>query len=78
VSHAGITVNSADTAPTAIVWKLGAGNDAQPVEVELGITDHAFTAAARVRAGRLEEGDALVTRATQAKASGPMGQGARR
>jgi hypothetical protein len=61
-----------------VVWKLVAGGDAQPVQVELGITDHAFTVAARVRTGRLDPGDALVTRAIQAKATGPTGQGARR
>jgi HlyD family secretion protein len=77
-SHLGNSADSATAPPAAVVWKLVAGGDAQPVQVELGITDHAFTVAARVRTGRLDPGDALVTRAIQAKATGPTGQGARR
>jgi HlyD family secretion protein len=69
---------SQDPAPTAVVWKLVDGSDEQPVELELGITDHAFTAATRVRAGKLKAGDALVTRSIQPKSNSPTGQGARR
>jgi HlyD family secretion protein len=69
--------SSADAA-TVVVWKRGAGDDVQPVEVELGITDHAFTAATRVATGVLKAGDALVTRAIQSRSSAPPGQGTRR
>jgi len=56
------------------VWKRS-GGDIEPVQIELGITDHAFTAATRVVVGTLKEGDELVTRAIQAKSTAP---GARR
>jgi HlyD family secretion protein len=64
---------SADPA-LAVVWKRVNGG-VEPVQVELGITDHAFTAATRVVVGKLADGDELVTRAIQAKSSAP---GARR
>jgi HlyD family secretion protein len=74
----GSSGSSAGAAPTAVVWKHGDGDHVQPVEVELGITDHAFTAATRVLTGELKEGDALVTRAIPPKSSAPTGQAGRR
>jgi HlyD family secretion protein len=68
-----------DPIASAIVWKRTSGGETEPVQVELGITDHAFTAATRVVVGELKEGDALVTRMIQSKSSAPTtGQGARR
>jgi len=48
-------------AETAIVWKLDRGDELEPVEIALGITDHTDTEVARVLAGRLAPGDAVVT-----------------
>ncbi|HEV2104880.1 MAG TPA: efflux RND transporter periplasmic adaptor subunit, partial [Candidatus Eisenbacteria bacterium] len=59
---------------TAVVWKL-AGGEPRPVEVELGITDHAFTAVTRVVSGALREGDELVTRAVAPRTGAPIGGG---
>jgi HlyD family secretion protein len=77
VTRAAVAKSSAkasDADPeTAVVWKR-AGGDVEPVQVELGITDHAFTAATRVVVGRLREGDELVTRAIQEKSSAPGGR----
>jgi HlyD family secretion protein len=66
-----------DPATSAVVWKRS-GGETEPVEVILGITDHAFTAATRVVVGELKEGDELVTRTIQTRSNAPTGQGARR
>src|SRR5579863_8005549 len=55
---------------TAVVWKLGANNTLVPVEVSLGITDHAFTEILAVSKGELKQNDALVIRSIV-----PPGQG---
>jgi HlyD family secretion protein len=72
---AGGTVGSASDKPkldTAIVWKLGLTNAIEPVQVRLGITDHAYTEVASVRKGTLSAGDAVVTAAIASKsAAGP-------
>jgi len=47
----------------AVVWKLQAGNAVAPVQLQLGITDHAFTEVTAVLNGTLHEGDAVVVRA---------------
>ena len=62
----------------AIVWKLEGGNAIKPVEIALGITDHAFTAVTAILKGQLKEGDEVVTRSMSAKATSPAGQGIRR
>jgi len=46
-----------------VVWKLQAGNTVAPVQLQLGITDHAFTEVTAVLNGTLHEGDAVVVRA---------------
>jgi HlyD family secretion protein len=57
---------------TAIVWKLGLTDAIKPVQVRLGITDHAYTEVATVLKGTLSAGDAVVTAAIASKAtSGP-------
>jgi HlyD family secretion protein len=65
-------------AGTAIVWKLEGGSSIRPVEIGLGITDHAFTAVTAVLHGELKEGDELVTRSLLTKSTSPTGQGIRR
>ncbi len=55
---------------TAVVWKLGADNTLTPVQVSLGITDHAFTEILGVLKGELKENDALVIRSIAPKNSG--------
>ena len=57
---------------TAIVWKLGLTNAIEPVQVRLGITDHAYTEVAAVLKGNLSASDAVVTAAIVSKsATGP-------
>jgi hypothetical protein len=48
------------------------------VEVELGITDHAYTEVTAVRAGELHPGDEVVTSAVASKVTAPGAQGLRR
>jgi HlyD family secretion protein len=48
---------------SAVVWKLQTDHALAPVQVQLGITDHAFTEIAAVLAGELHDGDAVVIRA---------------
>ena len=62
----------------AVVWKLVSGNTLVPVQVALGITDHAYTAVTRVLAGALQPGDDVVTTALTARAAAPGAQGLRR
>lgn len=45
----------------ATVWKMGANQALQPVQIKLGITDHTFTQVAQVINGTLNPGDQLVT-----------------
>lgn len=45
----------------ATVWKMGANQALQPVQIKLGITDHTFTQVAQVVNGTLNPGDQLVT-----------------
>jgi HlyD family secretion protein len=52
----------APRADTAVVWKLRGDNTMVPVEVALGITDHAFTEVTSVLKGELHEGDSVVIR----------------
>jgi len=49
---------------TAIVWKILADKSLQPVQIHVGLTDHAYTA---LTSGDLTPGDELVTGATTAK-----------
>jgi HlyD family secretion protein len=58
---------------TAIVWKLGLTNAIEPVQVRLGITDHAYTEVAAVLKGNLSASDAVVTAAIVSKS--PTGPG---
>jgi len=58
-------------ADSAVVWKLHADNTMEPVNVSLGITDHAFTEILAVIKGDLKDGDAVVIRSIVPKNSGP-------
>jgi HlyD family secretion protein len=63
----------------AIVWKLRPDDTLEPIEVSLGITDHAFTEVTSVLVGALKEGDPLVTRTLTVQPQGPgQGVGVRR
>jgi HlyD family secretion protein len=52
---------------TAVVWKLHGSASLEPVEVRLGITDHAYTQVVRTLKGTLQPDDDLVTAALGAK-----------
>ena len=56
---------------TAIVWKLLPDKSLQPVQVQIGLTDHAYTA---MTSGDIKPGDELVTGATTMK-TGSTGPG---
>jgi HlyD family secretion protein len=58
-------------ATRAVVWKLRANNTMEPVEVSLGITDHAFTEIGAVLKGNLKESDNVVVRSISTKAAAP-------
>ncbi len=58
-------------ATRAVVWKLRADNAMEPVEVSLGITDHAFTEVGAVLKGNLKESDNVVVRSISTKAAAP-------
>lgn len=60
----------APKAETAVVWKLHpADNTMEPVQVSLGITDHAYTEVSSVLKGELKEGDDVIIRSVAPKAS---------
>jgi hypothetical protein len=69
------TVAGAQNAPrvpkaeTAVVWRLHPDNTLEPVQVSLGITDHAFTEVNAVLKGQLKEGDEVVIRSVVNKTS---------
>jgi HlyD family secretion protein len=56
---------------TAVVWKLHPDNSMEPVEVSLGITDHAFTEVTAVLKGDLKESDNVVVRSISSKPVAP-------
>src|SRR6266478_2001763 len=58
-------------ATRAVVWKLRANNTMEPVEVSLGITDHAFTEVRAVLKGNLKESDNVVVRSISTKPAAP-------
>jgi HlyD family secretion protein len=60
---------------TAVVWKLHSDNTMEPVQVSLGITDHAFTEIISVLRGQLKEGDAVVIRSMTSDNQAPGGIG---
>jgi HlyD family secretion protein len=58
-------------AESAVVWKLRDGSTVEPIEVLLGITDHAYTEATMVLKGDLKPGDELVIRSVLPKTQTP-------
>jgi HlyD family secretion protein len=50
-----------------VVWKLRADKSMEPIELALGITDHAFTEVTSVLKGDLKEGDDVVIRSVVTK-----------
>jgi HlyD family secretion protein len=49
-----------------VVWKLGSGRQTEPVAARVGIADYSY---AQLLAGKLKEGDVLVTGQTETRAS---------
>jgi HlyD family secretion protein len=64
-------ITRAPRATTAVVWKWHPDNSMEPVNVSLGITDHAFTEIASVLNGSLKENDNLVVRSISSNPSAP-------
>jgi HlyD family secretion protein len=74
VAPAGALESNIARAPrptTAVVWKLHPDNSMEPVEVSLGITDHAFTEIGGVVKGDLKEFDNVVVRSISSKPAAP-------
>ena len=57
----------------AVVWKLKPDSTMEPVQVSLGITDHAFTEVRAVLKGDVAVGDNLIIRSIAAKSQAPGG-----
>ncbi|HEX8944006.1 MAG TPA: efflux RND transporter periplasmic adaptor subunit, partial [Gemmatimonadaceae bacterium] len=66
------------TRETAVVWKLLPDRTITPVQIAIGLTDHAFTEVTSTLAGTLQPGDEIVTGALVSKAQPPGSQGIRR
>jgi HlyD family secretion protein len=60
---------------SVVVWKLHADDSIEPVQIAVGITDHAYTAVVDVVHGELREGDEVITGALVAKGQTPRGSG---
>ena len=58
-------------ATRAVAWKLHTENTIEPVEVSLGITDHAFTEVRAVLKGTLKESDNVIVRSISSKPAAP-------
>ena len=52
---------------SVVVWKLHADDSIEPVQIVVGITDHAYTAVVDTVQGELKEGDEVITGALAAK-----------
>jgi HlyD family secretion protein len=58
---------------SVVVWKLRPDNTIEPVQIVIGITDHAYTAVLDTVKGELKEGDLVITGALVAKGQPPGG-----
>ena len=63
---------------SVVVWKKHADGGLEPVQLALGITDHAYTEVTRVLHGTLGPGDEVVTTAVTAKGAAGSPPGVRR
>jgi HlyD family secretion protein len=63
----------APKAVTAVIWKRHADNTMEPVNVSLGITDHAYTEITDVLRGQLKEGDEVIIRSITPNSPAPGG-----
>lgn len=61
-----------------VIWKLLADGTVEPVEVALGITDHAYTELTRTVRGNVRPGDEVVTSAVTSTSQSPGVQGMHR
>lgn len=66
------------TSETAVVWKLLSDRTVAPVQISLGLTDHAFTEVKSVLRGALQPGDEVVTGSLASKSQPPGAPGIRR
>ena len=53
--------SGANPATLAVVWKMDADKQVEPVQISLGITDHTTTEVAQVMKGTLNTGDQVIT-----------------
>ncbi len=58
---------------SVVVWKLHGDDSIEPVQIDVGITDHAYTAVVDVLHGELKEGDEVITGALVATGQTPRG-----
>ena len=58
---------------SVVVWKLQPDDTIEPVQIVIGITDHAYTAVLDTVKGELKEGDLVITGALVAKGQPPGG-----
>jgi HlyD family secretion protein len=58
---------------TAVIWKRHADNTMEPVNISLGITDHAYTEITAVLRGQLKEGDEVIIRSITPNTPPPGG-----
>jgi HlyD family secretion protein len=65
-------------ADSTVIWKLLADGSVEPVQVALGITDHAYTELSKIVSGNVKAGDEVVTSAVTQKSQQPGAQGIRR
>jgi HlyD family secretion protein len=72
------TVPTTPRSNSAIVWKLRPDHTIEPVQVALGITDHAYTEVTGLLAGNLKPGDEVVTTSMVRRTTGPGAPGVRR
>ena len=58
---------------SVVVWKLHPDDSIEPVQIVVGITDHAYTAVLDTVRGELKDGDQVVTGSLGAKGQSPGG-----
>jgi HlyD family secretion protein len=63
----------APKAESAVIWRLHSDNTIEPIEVSLGITDHAYTEFTAVLNGQLKEGDNVIIRSVAPASATPGG-----